>query len=202
LTDLSLICSAGKAAKVPKPTSRHNLLPNQDHRRIIRFTTEALWSAPLVDPITGTTPKNPSGNINARARMRGRVPRLARHNHGRSDKRPGPPRSLVPADSDCARSCAASCATGDWNVPHLSLLRSCRHYAAGVALQFHVRALVQMIPTEPLRSSRLMRLRDQEVLGQWVRRHSLQAFAYRAACQREQGRGDRMSSCPRMSLWR
>ncbi len=72
------------------------------------------------DPITGTSPKSPSGHTNACAYARPGS-RLGRRRL-RSDRRPGPRDSLVPlvaADFDCARSCSAFCATGDWNLPGL-----------------------------------------------------------------------------------
>jgi len=106
------------------PTPRHAGCPRSPRARnwraesLTRLPPKAPGAGPALeaDPITGTSPKSPSGHTNARAHLRGRVPRLGGRRL-RSDRRPRPRDSLVafvPADFDCARSCSAFCATGDW----------------------------------------------------------------------------------------
>ena len=136
------------------------------------------------DPITGTSPKILSGRTSDCAQTCARVPRLVCHSCGRPNKPRGPRMvPLVATDSDFARSCTASCAIGGWNRSALSLLRCRRHYAAGVDSKLQFRVLVQNPPRKALRSSRRMHLSDRAGFGQWLRRRSLQAFAFRAACQ-------------------
>jgi len=147
--------------------------------------------------ISGTNPKSFSGRMSDRANVLGRVLRPDCRSRARSRKPRGPRGNLAhlaASGADCARSCTAFCAL---DVSSLAgLLHGLRN-----GPRWNVRVLVQMRPRESLEPLRGMRLGDREGRGQWLRRRSLQAFASRAACQREEGY-DKPKYCPRTSFER
>src|SRR5262245_27359892 len=130
-------------------------------------------------PFSVTSPKNLSGHMSDRGHMCGRPRPLASHKRGRFGKRHDRYGNLLHVlGSDWGHSCVVFCPLGDRDF--LDLLRLFR-----TGPRSTVRVLVPMTPTAPLRASQWVRRGDREGLGQWLQRHSLQAFASRAACWHE-----------------